>query len=135
MVISLFVLLAWIVAVECLSSKVALQTRTSSLRAPSLSPISTDTKLLSREYGLDKRASQEAFTLCGDQQSHCADHGRPVSNPVSLLKMLSLKRFLGHLLSSRHNLPSFLPHTLSYFLLSTQFLVLRLSSSVSRAYL
>lgn len=86
MVILPFALLAWIVAVEGLTSTTTLTTRTSILKI--LSPIPTPPvpqKPLPREIELEKKDPPEIFSLCVEGESHCADHGRPASL-IDLLK-------------------------------------------------
>jgi len=84
MVILLFVfLLAYIHAVLGLISKLPPHTRTVLLKGPSSIPDTIDQVLSSQDHGLDKRGEQGVFTLCGDQENYCSEHGHPVCSEDS----------------------------------------------------
>ncbi len=78
-------LLAYIHAVLGLVSKLPHHTRTVLLKGPSSTPDTIDQVLSPQDLGLDKRGEQVAFTLCGDQEIHCAEYGHPVWLPSSCL--------------------------------------------------
>lgn len=80
-------LLAYVHAVLGLVSQLPPQTRTVILKGPSFIPDTIDPATSSQGHGLDKRGQEGAFTLCGDQESPCPEHGHPV-----LLQRLFVKQ-------------------------------------------
>lgn len=71
-------LLAYVYAVLGLVSTLPPRTRTVLLKDPSPIPDTIDQVIPSQGRGLDDRVEQLAFTLCGDQENHCSEHGHPV---------------------------------------------------------
>lgn len=78
MVILLFVLLAWSLAVHGLLSRLTPHTWT--VRMERQSAVPENPNPWSERHGLDKRQDEEsdAFTPCGDEQNRCSKLGHPV---------------------------------------------------------
>ncbi len=77
-ILAIVLLLAYIHAVLGLVSKLPPHTRTVFLKDPTSTPDTIDQVWSPQGHGLDKREEQVIFTLCGDQESYCAEHGHPV---------------------------------------------------------
>ena len=84
MVISLFGLLVWKAAAQCVTGTTTSEAQTPILKAPSLDLYHANPDIPSGKSGTGEGFMKEGFTMCNNQESQCVICGRRVSPQTSL---------------------------------------------------